>query len=180
MTVAQFWRIRREGTAGVALATWAIFFAMGFFWIAYGIAQHTFIIWFSAAICEPLQLGIVFMLAPRTNVPVMVRSLALAGLVCYAPTVLFGWSAGVYGAGVVMMWNRVPQIVELVRHEHAEGLSVGSWLLGSLCSFLWVSYYIAQRLWPPMIATAVALAGNVAIVALGLWRHRARQSARVA
>jgi uncharacterized protein with PQ loop repeat len=171
MTVAQWWRMRREGVAGVALATWVIFTFMGAFWIAYGVQQHAFVIWLSAAICEPLQVSIVLMLAPWSQRRVVLRAVAIVALLCYLPTVALGWSAGVYGAGLVMMMNRVPQIVELVTHEHAEGLSVGSWLLGSFCSSLWVAYYIVEQNWPPMIATAVALAGNLVIVGLGVWRH---------
>jgi uncharacterized protein with PQ loop repeat len=171
MTTAQWWRMRREGVAGVALATWVIFMFMGVFWIAYGIQQHSLVIWLSAAICEPLQLSIVAMLAPWSQIRAVLRAIAVVALLCYLPTVVLGWSAGVYGAGVVMMMNRVPQIVELATHEHAEGLSVGSWLLGSFCSSLWVAYYIVEQNWPPMIATAVALAGNLVIVGLGVWRH---------
>jgi len=171
MSLAQFRRARREGVAGIAIATWSIFTFMGVFWIAYGIEQHSLVIWLSAAVCQPLQIALVFLLNPLVNVRRVIRALAIVGLGCYLPGVLFGWSAGVYGAGAVMMWNRVPQIAELVRTKHAEGLSVGSWIVGSLCSTLWILYYAVFRNWAPLVATSVALLGNLLIVGLGTWRH---------
>jgi hypothetical protein len=87
------------------------------------------------------------------------------------PTVLLGWSGGVYGTGVAMTINRMPQLIELVRNPGASGVAAGTWYLAVFGSLCWVLYYGGAHLWAPLIATGVAGFASLAIALLATWRH---------
>jgi hypothetical protein len=168
----QFRRARSISVDGISLVTWFQFILMGFFWISYGIHQHSAIIAAGAGFVMPMQISIVMRLKPWRHVVTLSRSVAFIFTCCALPTLLFGWSAGVYGIGFAMAFNRVPQIMTLIRHRGDLGVSVGSWSLGALCSAMWIAFYAGNANWAGMVATAAAMAGNVAIAALASWRHR--------
>jgi uncharacterized protein with PQ loop repeat len=177
MTWVQFRRLVRIGVEGVSLATWLLFLWMGMFWVAYGFAIGRPLVWLGSLPLLPLQAALVWRLRPHrqalTVVVTAVAILFLSGLT----TALWGWSAGVVGTTVAMFWNRLPQIIELLRDPDVRGVSVSSWSIGAACSALWVTYYLGLRLWFPMAATIVAMVSNLAIAGLATWRQR--QQARV-
>jgi hypothetical protein len=90
---------------------------------------------------------------------------------------LWGWAGGVFGTGVAMSINRAPQLIELVRHPDASGVSATSWFVGAFGCSLWILYYVGAHLWAALTATAFAGLANLAIALLATWRHnQARQS----
>jgi hypothetical protein len=88
------------------------------------------------------------------------------------PVLLFGWAAGALGVGFAMAANRVPQIVQLIRHPGDFGVSTASWSIGAVCSVAWIGYYAAEHLAAALIATVAGMIGNLVITALAVWRHR--------
>ena len=174
--LVQFQRARRLGVEGISTATWVLFLFMGFFWITYGVAARSWEVITGSVIVMPLQLAIVFRLQPWKSPQVVMRSFAFFVAACVMPTLLWGWVGGVYGTGVAMVANRVPQIVELIREEDASGVSVMSWLLGVVGTMLWVAYYQDVGLGAALISTAFAGLANLTIALLASWRHlQARQ-----
>jgi uncharacterized protein with PQ loop repeat len=173
-TYSQVRRVRRLGVEGVSLATWSLFILMGCFWISYGTIQHSAIIIAGSATILPLQLIIVSSLCrDRSNVlRVMTRSVGFVFLLCVVPTFFWGWSGGVYGAGVAAVLNRAPQIVELVRDPDVTGVSVKTWTLVSIGSVCWLIYYQNARLMAALVSVAFSLLANVAIALLASWRQR--------
>ena len=171
-TYVQYQRSRQVSTEGISLATWYQFALMSVFWISYGLAVHQIVIVAGSLICLPMQVSIVARLSPLQNMTTIVRSSAFILVCSLAPTLLLGWSAGVLGTGIVMVANRFPQIATLVRHPGDLGVSALSWLMGAVCSLMWVAFYLGARLWAPLVVTALAMAGNLAIAALAQWRHR--------
>ncbi len=71
-----------------------------------------------------------------------------------------------------MVGNRLPQIIKLARYPGADGVSVGAWSLGVLCSSTWMVYYVGFHLWSACTATASSGAANVTVALLANWRHR--------
>jgi uncharacterized protein with PQ loop repeat len=176
-TYAQYRRVTTRGAAGVSLATWSLFALMGCFWISYGVVAHSVQVCLGSVAILPMQLAILVRLRAWENWPVVTRAGASFLTCCVAPTVLFGWAGGVYGTGVAMTINRMPQLLELVRHPDATGVSAGSWYLGAAGTLCWVLYYAGVHLWPALIATAFAGVANLAIALLATWRHvRSRES----
>jgi hypothetical protein len=99
MTAVQRRRALATSTAGISLTTWLQFQLMGFFWMAYGIAIASWPVALGAVVCMPFQMTIVLLLRPWTQMRVVARSVTFIGLFCFAPTLLWGWSAGVLGYG---------------------------------------------------------------------------------
>ncbi len=170
-TYVQFHRARRISVDGISLVTWFQFVLMGMFWITYGIDRHSPIIVAGALIVAPMQIYVVSRLEPLKHRRALVRSVIFIGASSALPAALFGWTAGVYGIGVAMVFNRLPQILTLARNRGDLGVSVGSWLVGSLCSVMWIVYYAGVHNWAPAFATAMAMAGNLAIAGLAYYRH---------
>ena len=170
-TFFQFRRARTISVDGISLTTWYQFVVMSGFWISYGLAIREPVIVAGSLVVLPMQVSIVARLRPWDH-RTIVRSSAFMVVCCVAPTVLFGWTAGVLGTGVAMVANRFPQIITLVRHPGDFGVSAGSWMVGAICSAMWISYYAGARLWAAMAATAAAMLGNIAISVLAYWRHR--------
>jgi uncharacterized protein with PQ loop repeat len=179
-TGAQFLRVLRRGIEGVSLSTWMLFTYMGCFWVGYGFDQHSAIIVLGSAIVLPFQAGVVFYLRPWQSLAVLSRVTLYAVLICFAPMVLFGWSAGVYGAGVTMVITRGPQLIELIRTPDATGVSVPMWALSSIALLCWVVYYENAHLWAAFASVTCAGFASGAIALLALRRHRQRQERLVA
>ncbi len=176
----QFHRVRTVGIDGVSLTTWFQFCLMGGFWMSYGAAVHDVVIIAGSLFCWPLQAAIVMRLSPLRQLGTLARAVAFIGACSLLPTLAFGWTAGVYGTGVAMVANRMPQLTKLVRHKGDMGVSVGSWSIGAACSAMWIVYYIPTKLWAPLISTAAAMCGNIAIAVLAAYRHRQALSDDVA
>ena len=171
-TIFQFRRAFRISVDGISLVTWYQFILMGMFWISYGFAVHKLIIIMGAACVMPMQIAIVGRLKPWLHSRVILRSTMFIVVCSVVPSVLFGWSAGVLGTGVAMVFNRIPQILTLARHPGDLGVSAGSWTIGAICSAMWIVYYFGEHLWAGAIATMAAMIGNIAIAVLAAWRHR--------
>jgi len=84
---------------------------------------------------------------------------------------VWGWAGGVFGTGVAMTINRAPQLIELVRHADATGVSATSWFVGAFGCSLWILFYTGVHLWAALTATAFAGLANLAIGLLATWRH---------
>ena len=171
-TAAQFRRVARLSIEGVSLATWTLFVFMGVFWTAYGFDRHSAIIILGSVFSLPFQMAIVFRLRPWRRWRVVARSLAFTLVFCALPVVVWGWPGGVYGTGIVMVVNRAPQLIELVRYPDATGVSVPMWSLGVAGAICWVLYYQNTRLWAALAATACAGLASLSIALLATWRHR--------
>ena len=171
-TVAQFRRAFTIGIEGISLATWVMFVMLGGYWITYGAVVHSWIISLGSLCVLPLQLAIIFRLQPWKRWNVSFRCLVFFASFCIVPTLLWGWNGGVLGVGLAMVGNRLPQIIKLVRYRGADGVSVGAWSLGVLCSSTWMVYYVGFHLWSACIATASSGAANVTVALLASWRHR--------
>ena len=174
-TWIQYRRARSISVDGISLVTWLQFILMGIFWISYGAERHSLIIAAGAAFVMPMQISIVARLKPWRHGANVMRAVAFIFACSAAPTLLLGWQAGVYGIGVAMAFNRIPQIVTLVRNRGDLGVSVGSWSLGAVCSAMWIAFYAGHGNWAGLIATAAAMAGNIAIAVLASWRHHQRE-----
>lgn len=179
-SLAQFLRIRARGVEGVSLATWTLFSLMGCFWISYGVDQRSAVIILGSGFVLPLQVAVVRRLSPWRSSKVIARGALLAFIACVVPTLLWGWSGGVYGVGIVMVITRGPQLIELVRQRDATGVSVSMWSLGVVAMTCWVLYYQNERLWAPLISTTCGGVASLAIAALAFWRHRQFHAVRLA
>jgi len=171
-TYAQFRRVALYGVAGLSLATWVIFVYLGVFWAAFGLASASWELIVSSLVTLPLQVAIVARLAPVTRWRVSALSLAAFAALCAVPMMEWGWSGGVYGAGVAMALTRGPQLIELVRCEEAPGVSVGWWGLSAVAGVMWMAYYTGVHLWAAFAATVFATLASGLIALLATWRHQ--------
>jgi uncharacterized protein with PQ loop repeat len=177
---AQFHRAGTVGVEGVSLATWVLFVYMGCFWITYGLFAHSPEVSLGSVVAMPLQLAILFRLKPWKHPRVAGRALVFFSLCCLLPGVMWGWAGALFGIGVAMTINRGPQLIELIRHEDASGVSVGSWALGVLGCSLWITYYVGAHLWAALTATAFAGLANLSIAVMASSRHRQMRQRRIA
>ena len=173
--VPQFRRARSIGVDGVSLATWSLFALLGCFWIAYGVVEQSIQLILLSVILLPLQLTIVGQLRPLRHVGVVARSSGFFVLCCVLPAMVWGWSGGVYGAGVAMTATRLPQLIELVRTREVSGVSAATWYIFSLCSLLWLGYWSYWMSWAPLFANAAAGLTSLAIAVLATYRHHGRR-----
>ena len=169
--IPQFRRARSIGVDGVSLATWSLFAMLGCFWIAYGTVVHSIQLILLSSILLPLQLTIIHRLSPSFHVAVVVRATGYFVLCCVVPTLIWGWSGGVYGAGVAMTATRLPQLIELVRSREVSGVSAATWYIFSLCSALWIGYWSYTMAWAPLFANMAAGVTSLAIAVLATYRH---------
>ena len=167
----QLRRLALRGVDGVSLATWVIFVYMGLFWITYGFVARSAEIVMGSLIVLPVQLSILYRLAPWRHARVVAQSFLFFALFTIVPTYLGGWSDGVYGIGLAMSITRGPQILELIRSRDASGVSASSWALSAVGASLWMIYYVGARLWAPFVATGLAGLASLTIAALAFWRH---------
>lgn len=177
-TVAQFDRVRRSGIEGVSIATWTLFLLMSCFWVCYGVADHSMVVVLGSAILMPFQLDIVRRLVPRRSAMIVARSCAYAFVLCALTTLLWGWNGGLLGTGALMIINRGPQIIELLRSRTGTGVSVASWSVGAASLVCWQVYYAGQDQWSAVIATGIAALASTVIALLAMWRHRQAGVAR--
>jgi uncharacterized protein with PQ loop repeat len=177
---AQFHRAGTVGVEGVSLATWVLFVYMGCFWITYGLFAHSPEVSLGSVVVMPLQLAILFRLKPWKHPRIAGRALVFFSLCCLLPGVMWGWAGALFGIGVAMTINRGPQLIELIRHEDASGVSVGSWALGVLGCSLWITYYVGAHLWAALTATAFAGLANLSIAVMASSRHRQMRRRRIA
>ena len=175
-TYLQFRRIRQRGHEGVSLATWVLFLFMGIFWMTYGATRRSPEIIMGSAVIFPLQFAIVVRLAPWRHAVVVLRALGYFAALCVVPTLIWGWIGGLVGVGFAMTINRGPQIVELIRHRDASGVSVASWLYGVLGSVLWMLFYVKGHLYGAIAATAFAGLTNATVAGLAAWRDAQTRS----
>lgn len=172
-TIAQFRRVTATGIEGVSSATWLLFTFIGAFWMAYGsLSAHSLAVVMGSLLIWPLQLAIVFRLAPWRHLRGSLQAVAMFLATCVAPGLVGGWSWCVYGCGLAMTLLRGPQLLELLRTRDASGVSAASWFLGVGCAVLWIVYYSQVQLWAPLIATAASGTGSLLIASLTVWRHR--------
>lgn len=179
-TISQWQRIRTLGIEGVSIATWLLFVLMGCFWISYGFVAHSLQVTLGSLIILPLQLAVLFRLKPWTHQRTVVLATAWFVALAVLPTIVFGWQAGVYCMTVVMVSNRVPQIVELVRQPDASGVSAASWFIGVLGTCFWLGYYQNVHLWSAFFATSGVGLANIGVFVLVVWRHRQAKFALIA
>jgi uncharacterized protein with PQ loop repeat len=173
---AQCNRLTRRGTEGVSLATWVLFVYVACFWISYGIDVRSWEVVAGSLVALPLQLRILLQLKPWQHRSIVLRALAFFALSCFAPALFWGWSGAVIGVGVAGSITRGPQLIRLLRHQGALGVSVGSWLLAVVVSGLWVVYYSGAHLWAVLVVTALAGLLSLTIAVLAGWRqHQTRQ-----
>jgi uncharacterized protein with PQ loop repeat len=170
-TATQLRRVSTRGIEGVSLATWVLFVYMGCFWITYGFSARSVQVILGSALILPMQLSILFRLKPWLRAAVPLRALGYFVLCCVVPTLLWGWAGGVLGTGIAMTINRAPQLIELIRHADASGVSATSWFIGAFGCTLWILYYTGAHLWAALTATAFAGLANLAIGLLATWRH---------
>jgi uncharacterized protein with PQ loop repeat len=170
-TGSQLRRVRTQGIEGVSLATWVLFVYMGCFWITYGFVVRSAEVVLGSLLILPMQLSILFRLAPWRRLAVPARALGYFTLCCVVPTMLWGWAGGVFGTGIAMTINRAPQLIELIRHEDASGVSSASWYIGALGATMWITFYVGADLWAALTATAFAGLANLTIASLATWRH---------
>ena len=172
-TVLQFQRLRRDGVDGISLATWVMFLLTGFFWISYGLfGAHSIIVDLGSGTVLPFQAYIIWRLAPWRHWRSVLQSTVFVFAFSFAPVLLGGWPAGVYGTGLSMALMRVPQIVELARQRHADGVSAPAWYAGVVCSVLWLFYYAGAHTWAAFWSTMSAGVASLVVALLATLRHR--------
>jgi uncharacterized protein with PQ loop repeat len=179
LTIVQLRRAWLVSTDGIALATWCTFIFATIFWTWYGFAVHDPVVLWSSLVIFPIQAAIIAKIEKRGEGKTILAAAAFVFVTCGLPTMLWGWSAGCYGAGVLMILNRWPQIKTLLVSSEVEGVSVASWSIGTVSLFLWVLYYSEHNKWAPLVASGGAAIGNVAIVVLATWRHRQHRQAHL-
>lgn len=180
-TYIQLRRVAQLGIEGVSLATWILFAYMACFWIIYGVVARSWVVIMGSLLALPLQIPIVVRLSPLRNWRTSLYAFVFFALCCVAPTIFAGWSAGVYGTGIVMAVTRGPQTIKLIRQRHANGVSTVTWLMGTLASVLWIIYYyVDTHLWAALEVTAVGGIANLTIALLARWRHLQAQRDMVA
>jgi uncharacterized protein with PQ loop repeat len=173
-TTAQVVRIRRQGVDGVNATTWALFLVMSVYWLAYGIAVSSAQIIGGVLSAAPFLCWLLLLLDRSASLRGLVRATAVTALAAFLPAAFFGWSVGLLGLGVVIVGTRMPQLVQLVRATHADGVSAASWLLGAASVALWLTYYVSTEKPAAAATMAAALAMNLSIVVLTMARHRQR------
>ena len=170
-TLSQLIRVYRHGTEGVSIATWTMFATMGTFWVAYGMAIHSWMVIGGSLYIWPFQVWVIAKLSPLANANIVIRSALTVVVMTWAMALIGGWNLGLIGTGLAMSWNRVPQTLALIRSKTAEGVSVTTWLGGAVAAGLWMVYYVADHHWFALVATAMAGVGNIVITVLALLRH---------
>ena len=169
---AQARRIGRQGPDGVNATTWSLFTMMTFVWLAYGASVGSPEVVASALCGLPFLVVLLARLDPTTRWRSLTIAAGLLGVVVGVPTAALGWDAGLLGLGGVIVLTRLPQLRQLVWARHADGVSTGSWLLGSLNVGLWLVFYATTHHAVAAATMGIAMATNLSIVGLAVLRHR--------
>jgi uncharacterized protein with PQ loop repeat len=171
MTAIQYVRARRVGVDGISPLTWSLFLMMGIFWMAYGIEEHSACMVVGTIMVAPVQAAILLTLGWKETWRSMGLALITVILTILLPTVIWGWNVGAGSIGVVMVFTRLPQIIDLLRLPSVEGVSVMSWLLSSVNLGLWLYYYLVHHDTGAAISMVITIASNLLITVLAARRH---------
>jgi uncharacterized protein with PQ loop repeat len=173
---SQLRRAIRVGVEGISLATWLLFSLVAVYWSLYGFVVHSLIVILGTGVMFPVQFAIVLVMKPWRSLIVVSRCCLFFAVCCIVPTLLWGWPAGIYGATIVTVVNRVPQFVALVRERNVIGVSAASWLIAFLGGAFWLVYYINLHKSAAIASVCITMFTNSSIAALATWRHRVHQS----
>ena len=171
MTAIQYFRARRVGVDGISPLTWSLFLMMGIFWMAYGFEEHSACMVVGTLMVAPVQAAILFAIGWRETWRSMVLALLMVIVTILLPTIIWGWNVGAGSIGVVMVFTRLPQIVDLIRLPSVEGVSVMSWLLSSVNLGLWLYYYVVHHDSGAALSMVITIASNLLITVLAARRH---------
>lgn len=174
---AQYRRSLRKGLDGISLSTWLLFGLNGGLWTFYGaFYAHSIEIIVGSLICLPFQFAIVVRLSPLKLYRATLGALSVFVGCCVVPGIFGGWQACAYGAGVAMIFLRLPQLFQLTRSGSANGVSSMSWFVVAASTGLWVMYFGVLQLWPPMAAYASSGLLSLVIGIMAVWRHHQHHS----
>jgi uncharacterized protein with PQ loop repeat len=171
MTAIQYFRAHRVGVDGISPLTWSLFLMMGIFWMAYGFEEHSACMVVGTLMVAPVQAAILFAIGWRETWRSMVLALLMVIVTILLPTIIWGWNVGAGSIGVVMVFTRLPQIVDLIRLPSVEGVSVMSWLLSSVNLGLWLYYYVVHHDSGAALSMVITIASNLLITVLAARRH---------
>ena len=172
MTVVQYRRTKRVGVDGISPLTESMFLMLGIFFMAYGLTLHSAPLFLGTMFSAPFQLAILLAIGWSKTWRTMLGALAIVIFAIFLPAALWGWNVGAGSIGIVMMFTRLPQIVDLIRMPSVEGVSVVSWLLSSVNLGLWLYYYGYHHDTGAAISMVVTIASNLLIVVIAALRHR--------
>ena len=172
MTVVQYRRTKRVGVDGISPLTESMFLMLGIFFMAYGLSLHSVPLFLGTMFSAPFQLAILLAIGWSKTWRTMLGALAIVIFAIFLPAALWGWNVGAGSIGIVMMFTRLPQIVDLIRMPSVEGVSVVSWLLSSVNLGLWLYYYGYHHDTGAAISMVVTIASNLIIVVIAALRHR--------
>jgi uncharacterized protein with PQ loop repeat len=119
----------------------------------------------------PVQAAILFAIGWRETWRSMILALLMVIVTILLPTVIWGWNVGAGSIGVVMVFTRLPQIIDLIRLPSVEGVSVMSWLLSSVNLGLWLYYYVVHHATGAALSMVITIASNLLITVLAARRH---------
>ena len=170
-TIVQYRRVLKDGVEGISLATWLMFVYMGIYWITYGVIVRSLVVMMGSLVIFPIQLLVISHLSPLKHLKVLLGSGAFIFVCTWVPAMIWGWSAGIFGAGFAMVMNRLPQLVEVIRVQHVFGVSASSYAIGSFGSLLWIIHFLRERMWAAFFATVCAGTINILIMGFTILRH---------
>jgi len=171
-TLLQALLVRRKGTDGVNATTWSLFTLMSAFWLSYGLSVESPEVVVGTILGLPFLLRLLWMLDATERRRGLVKGATAMFVMAWLPAALFGWNVGLLGLGALIIATRMPQLLELVRVDHARGVSSSSWAIGSLSVTLWLAYYVSSSMTAAAVSMALALVTNLMIVTLAVMRHR--------
>ena len=172
MTVVQYRRTKRVGVDGISPLTESMFLMLGIFFMAYGLTLHSAPLFLGTMFSAPFQLAILLAIGWSKTWRTMLGALAIVIFAIFLPAALWGWNVGAGSIGIVMMFTRLPQIVDLIRMPSVEGVSVVSWLLSSVNLGLWLYYYGYHHDTGAAISMVITITSNLLIVVITALRHR--------
>jgi uncharacterized protein with PQ loop repeat len=172
MAAIQYRRAKRVGVDGISPLTESMFLMVGLFFMAYSLVLHSVPLFFATLFSAPYQLAVLLTIGWSKTWRTMLGALAIVTFAIVLPTVLWGWNVGAGSVGIVMVFTRLPQIVDLIRMPSVEGVSVVSWLLSSVNLGLWLYYYGYHHDTGAAISMVVTITSNLLIVVITALRHR--------
>jgi len=168
--VIQAVRVNRRGTDGVSILTWSLGIFAETFWTAYGAATGSWPI-FAGAILTGIAMACI-VVRGGTQIPrALGTAFAVAAVVGWLPTLLWGWDAGVIGTQLVGVALCVPQIAALYRTQTARGVSAITWFVSASMTVLWAVYSALDARWVLLVTNIVLCALHLTIGVLATARH---------